>query len=98
MTDMAILAITPANLISRSNHSNPYRSCGSLRDRLEFEGRLTFRCKLFVDLVDQSLHQARIHVSGQFGLDRSGMHRRSPDAVLPMPLVKGDRKKDVCRL
>src|ERR1700733_8639049 len=92
---VAVLAVAPTNLVSRSNDAGPYRSCGSLRDRLELERPLAFCRCLLVDLLDHRLHVARVHVAGQLGLYASGMHGRCAYATFPMPLVESYGKKDV---
>ena len=59
IADVTILAITAADLLGRSNYTSPHRGCGSLRDRLPLEGRLTLCRKLPIHLLDYGLHLAR---------------------------------------
>src|SRR5215831_4800473 len=56
LSDMAILAITTADFVSRRNHCGPNRSRGSLRDRLKLKWRLPFSGELRVHLIDHLDH------------------------------------------
>jgi hypothetical protein len=98
MADVAVLAISPADLVSRSNHSGPHRSCGSLRDGLPLEGRLPLGCELLIHLVDHFLYLAGIDIAPQLRVYASRMHSRSAHATIPMPLVESNREEDVGRL
>src|SRR5215475_9717416 len=57
LSDMAILAITAADFVSRGNYCGPNRSRGSLRDRLKLKGRLAFSGELRVHLIDHLDHR-----------------------------------------
>jgi hypothetical protein len=96
--DVAVLAISPSDLVSRSNYSGPYRSCGSLRDRLELEGPFTFCSELFIYPVSQRLQLGNFHVAGQLGLYASWMHSRSAHATIPVPFVESNGEENVRRL
>src|SRR5271156_912444 len=60
--DMAVLAILAADLLSCSDDTGPYRSCGSLRNGLPPERPLTLGCKLLIDLLHQVSEDARVHI------------------------------------
>jgi hypothetical protein len=80
---MTVLAISAADLISRSNDSGPYRSCGPSRNGLQLEGYFTLGRKLLIRLLDNPLDLVRVHVAVQFRLDASRM-----DAAARMPFPR----------
>src|ERR1700733_5635981 len=96
--DVAILAITAADLVSRSNYGCPNRSCRSLRNRLPLEGSLALCCKLLIHLIDHRLYAARIQMAAQLGVDASRMYGRGAYPTLPMAPVESNREEDVCCL
>src|ERR1700747_3443726 len=59
----AVLAISTADLVSRSHHSRPHRSCGSLRNRFPAQGPLTLGSELLVHLFKYRFQVAVIHVA-----------------------------------
>src|SRR6202012_2501717 len=90
--------VTAADFLCRSHNSGPNRGRGSLRDWLPLErGPSPFR-GLPIDLVDQCLQGARVHMTSEFGLDPARMHCRGAYFAVPMPPIEGDREEDVCRL
>src|SRR3984885_6176463 len=95
LAHMAVLAISAANLVSRSNHTGPHRSCGSLRNRLPLERCLTLCRQLLVHLVNHRLQVAPVHMAAQLGLYAPWMHSRGSYAARPMPLVERYGKKDI---
>ena len=97
MADVAVLAISPTDFVSRSNHSRPYRSRGSLGNGLPLEGPLTLRGQLLIDLVDYFLHPSGLHVAAQLRLYASRMHSCSPHAAIAVTFVECDREEDVRR-
>ena len=58
---VAVLTVLSADLISRSNYSSPYRSCGSLRNGLQLEERFALGRTLLIDLLDH-LRAYRVEV------------------------------------
>ena len=58
MSDVAVLAVLAADLVSGCNHSCPDGSCGSLGNGLPLERPLAFRCLLLINPVDELLHLA----------------------------------------
>src|SRR5882762_4783119 len=96
--DVAVLAVSAANLVSGSHDTGPHRSCGSLRNGLPLERRLTLGRKLLVHLFHDPLNAARIYVATQFGLYASWMHCRGTHATLAVPLVERNGEEDICRL
>ena len=91
--DMAVLAISAADLVAGSNNTGPYRSCGSLRNGLPVEGRFTLRRQLLIHLVDDPLYATRIDVATEFGMDASGMHGRRVHTTLMVPLVESNTEE-----
>src|ERR1700738_2666799 len=98
IADVAILAITAADLVSGGNYAGPHRSCGSLRNGLPLERRLTLCCELLIHLVYDPLYSTRIDVASQLGLDASGMHGRGAHTTLTVPPVEGNSEEDIRRL
>src|SRR6202047_2726519 len=98
VTDVAVLAVLAAHLVSERDDAGPYRSRSSLRDRLPLKGSLTLCCKLLIHLLDLGWQSSRVHVTTQFGSDASRMHSRSAYTALAVALVEGDGKQDVRRL
>src|ERR1700730_2630081 len=66
IADMAVLAISAADLVGGSTNTGPCRSCGSWRNGLPLEGRFTLRRQLLIHLVDDSLYATRIDVATEF--------------------------------
>ena len=95
---MAVLAISAADLVGGSNHTGPYRSCGTLRNGLPLEGRFALRRQLVIHLVDDPSYATRIDVATQFGIDASGMHGRRAHTTLTVPPVEGNSEEDIRRL
>src|ERR1700675_954002 len=98
VTDVAVLAVVSTDLVSRRNHCGPHRSCGSLRNGLQLEGRFTVCRELLVRILDRLSNNARIQVSIQLCLNASRMYSRSTHATVPVPFVEGKCEEDVCRL
>src|SRR5580700_608070 len=98
MSDVTVLAISAADLFGGSNHSGPYRSCGSLRDGLPLEQRLALRGELLIPLFYDLFDLAGVYVASQFGVDYSRVHCGSTYAAIPMAFVEGNREENVRRL
>src|SRR5258708_26333680 len=98
LADVAILAITPADLVRLSNYTSPNRSCRSLRDRPALEGSFALCRNLLTDLIDHCLYAARLHITAQLGLYNSWMHGRGAHALCVMTPVKSNREQNVRRL
>src|SRR5215831_15031178 len=95
VANVAVLAISAADFVSGSNRTGPHRSCGSLRNGLELERRLTLGCELLIPLFDHLFDAAVVHVASQLGPNASRMHRRSSHATVAVPLVEGHGEEDV---
>src|SRR5580658_8521645 len=93
--DVAILAITAADLLSRSNYTGPNRSCRALRDGLPLEGSLAVCRQLLIHLIDQRLYLAGVDMTGQLSVYDSRMHGRGAHPALPMPPVETNREQDI---
>ena len=98
ISDVAVRAISTADLVGESNDGGPHRSRGSLRDGLPLEGWLALRLKLLVYLIDDGLHTVRIGVTAELRLYASRMHGGSAHAALLVPLVESNGKKEISRL
>src|SRR4030095_7568730 len=98
LADVAVLAVSAADLVSWSNDTGPHRGCGSLRNRLQLEGRLTLCRKLLIHLLNPFLKFAQIDLTTQFRMYGSWMHSCGAYTMLPVPVVEGNREQDVCRL
>jgi hypothetical protein len=92
---MAVLAILSADLVSRSNYSGPYRSCGSLRNSLRLEGCFALGRKLLIHLLDRLLDADGIQVAVQLRLDASWMYRRGAYALPSMTRVESNGEEDI---
>jgi hypothetical protein len=92
---VAVLAILSADLISRSNYSGPYRSCGSLRNGLQLEGCFALGRTLLIHLLDHLLDVGGVHMAVQFRLDASWMYRRRAYAIPSMTPVKSNGEEDI---
>jgi AcrR family transcriptional regulator len=84
--DVAVLAIPAANLASGSNNTGPRRSCGSLRNGLPLEGRLTLRCKLLSKeaFTRSGSNTSLDDIAKQAASERETLYRHFPtrDALL----------------
>src|SRR6266852_1932823 len=98
IADVAVLAISASDFGSGSHDSGPYGSCGSPRNGLQLEGRLTLCRELLIHEFDHLFYMASVQVATQFGLNTSRMHGRSAHATIPVPFVEGNGKKNVGRL
>src|SRR6202162_347680 len=98
LTYVAVLTVFPTNLLGRSNHRCPDRSCCSLRNCLPRERTLTLCCKLFFQLGHHPLYHSRIHVAAQRRLYYPRMDSSGTNVAAAIALVKGNCKKDVCGL
>src|ERR1700745_1947988 len=98
LTDVAVLAILPADLFSGGNKASPDRSGGSLRNRLVLK-RLSARCfGFFTDSVERRLQLGRVEMPSKLGLDASRMNCGCSNPAGAMPPVERHPEKDVCRL
>ena len=97
LADMAVLAISAADLVIGSNEAGPYRSCGPLWNGLPLESRLALCGKLLIHLVDHLLDLAWVHEATQFGSYASRMHGCRADATLTVPLVESNSEEDIRR-
>src|SRR3984957_1482094 len=95
LADVAVLAISAANLVGRSDHGGPHRCCSSLRDGLELEGRLTLCGELLIDFFDDFFEAAGVDVAIQFRSNASWMHSCGPHTVAPVPFVKCDCEENI---
>src|SRR5260370_11619676 len=92
---MAVLAILPADLVSRSNYSGLYRSCGSLRNSLQLEGCFAIGRKLLIHLLDRLLDVDGVKMAVQLRLDASWMYRRGAYAIPSMTPVESNGEEDI---
>src|ERR1700733_11359057 len=92
---MAVLAILSADLISRSNHRGPHRSCGSLRNSLQLEGCSALGRKLLIHLLDRLLEVDGVQMAVQLRLDASWMYRRPAYAITSMTPVESNGEEDI---
>ena len=86
-----VLAVLTADLLSRSNYSGPYRSCGSLRNGLQLEGCFALGRKL----LDHLLNVDGVHMANQLRPDASWMYRRSAYVIPSMTPVESNGEEDV---
>src|SRR5215831_15012443 len=98
LADVAVLAISGADFVRGGDDACPHGSCGSLRNGLELERRLTLGCELLIPLFDHLFDAAVVHVATQLGPNASRMHRRGAHATIAVPLVEGHGEEDVRRL
>src|ERR1700757_3279258 len=92
---MAVLAILPADFISRSNYCRPHRSCGSLRNSLQLEGCFALGRKLLIHLLDRLLDVDGVQMKVQLRLDASRMYRRGAYAITSMTPVESNGEEDI---
>jgi hypothetical protein len=69
-----------------------------LRDGLPVERLLALVRKLLIQLVDDGLRSAWVHMASQFGLYTSRMHGRSSHATLAVSPVESHGEDDVSGL
>src|SRR5262249_50923492 len=93
--DVAVFAISAADLVGGSNHAGPYRSCGSLRNGFPLERCLALGRELLISLFDDLSYLAGIQVASQFGVYHSRMHSRSAHALISVASVEGDCEEDI---
>src|SRR6476661_331262 len=87
VADVAVLAISSADLFRRRDKASPNRSGCSLRNRLVLK-RLPARCcGFFADSVDRRLQLSRIEMSSKLGLDASRMDGCGANPAVAMPQV-----------
>src|SRR4029077_10262390 len=96
--DMTVLAISAADLISRSNDSGPYRSCGPLRNGLQLEGCFALGRKPLIRLLDRFLDVDGFQMAVQLRLDASRMHGCGAYAIPSVTPVESNGEEDVRRL
>lgn len=87
--NVAVFAVSPADVVCGRHDRRPHRGRGSLRDGLPVERRRG-RTLAGVRRCDQRLDG--------LGLDRARMDRRGPDAVELVAAVELDREKNIGRL
>src|SRR4029077_9918578 len=94
---VAILAILPADLLRRCDHSRPHGSRGSLGNGLPLKRPLTLPGELPIDFFDYSFDPAGLRVTTQLGPDASRMNSRGADPASPVTFIECNREEDVRR-
>src|ERR1700758_496799 len=94
---VAILAISPADVVIWSKYGRPHRGCGSLGNRLPLKRPLPLRGELLIDLIDYFFQPSGLHVTAQFRLYAPRMHSRRANAAIAVTFVECDREEDVRR-
>src|SRR5215472_516554 len=97
MAHVAILAILSTDLVSRSHHSRPHRSGGTLWDRLPLERSFTLRGEVPIDFFDYFFDPAGLRVTAQLGPYSSRMNSRGAHAATPVTPVECNREEDIRR-
>src|SRR5580693_6645825 len=92
---VAVLAVTAADLIRRSNDAGPHGSRSALRDRFPLEGPFPLCRELLIDLRDELLNASRVRVAPKLGLYAARMHGCSANATPAVPFVERNRKKNI---
>src|SRR6478735_7582594 len=95
LADVAVLAISSADLFSRPDKASPDRSGGSLRNCLVLKRLPTCCCGFFADSVDRRLQLSGVEMPSKLGLDASRMDGGSANPAVAMPQVECYGKKDV---
>src|SRR4029077_15602619 len=97
IANVAVLAISPTDFVSRGNYGSPHRRCSSLGNGLPLKGPLPLRGELLINLSDYLFQPSGLHVSAQLCLYAPRMHRRRANAPVPVTFVECDREEDVRR-
>src|ERR1700756_2952405 len=88
LADMAVLAISSADLFSGRDKAGPDRSGGSLRNGLVLE-RLSACCGgFFADSIDRRLRLSRVEMPSKLGLDASRMNGSRSNPAVAMARVE----------
>src|SRR6266550_5399907 len=93
VADVAVLAISSADLFSGRDKASPDRSGCSLRDRLVLKRLPACCCGFFADSVDRRLRLSWVEMPSKLGLDASRMNGGSSNPAAAMPRVERNCKK-----
>ena len=91
MAHVAILAILPADLLRRCDHSRPHRSRGSLGNGLPLERPLPG--ELPINFFDYFFDPAGLRVTTQLGPYSSRMNSRGAQAAIPVTFIECHREE-----
>src|SRR5579864_6747961 len=94
---VAILAISPTDVVSSGNYGCPHRGCGSLANGLPLKRPLPLRGELLIDLIDYFSQPSGLHVTAQLCLYAPRMHSRRANPPDPVTFIECDREEDIRR-
>src|SRR6476659_2879435 len=95
VADVAVLAISSADLFSGRDKASPDRSGGSLRNCLVLKRLPACCCGFFADSVDRRLQLSRVEMPSKLGFDASRMDGGGSNPAAAMARVERNRKKNV---